>query len=54
MGTIYTLPLKLPEAGATTIFKNITVGEKTVSLLKNSMILFSVISQPRRQVTLSM
>ena len=30
MGTIYALPLKLPEEGATTIYKNITVGEKTV------------------------
>ena len=30
MGTLYALPLKLPEEGATTIFKNITVGEKTI------------------------
>lgn len=30
MGTVYTLPLKLPEEGATTIFKNITVGEKNI------------------------
>ena len=30
MGTLYTLPLKLPEEGATTIFKNITVGERNI------------------------
>ena len=30
MGSVYTLPLKLPEADATTIFKNITVGDKTI------------------------
>jgi hypothetical protein len=30
MGTVYTLPLKLPEADATTIFKNITVGDRNI------------------------
>lgn len=30
MGTLYTLPLKLPEAGATTIYKSIVVGSRTI------------------------
>lgn len=30
MGTLYTLPLKLPEIGATTIFKDVTVGDKNI------------------------
>lgn len=30
MGTLYTLPLTLPEEGATTIYKNITVGNRNI------------------------
>lgn len=30
MGSVYTLPLKLPEENATTVYKNITVGSKNL------------------------
>lgn len=30
MGSVYTLPLKLPEENATTVYKNVTVGSKNL------------------------